>query len=177
MPRKSIKDNHTNLNRGQRRGNTALAPLHFRCKKTSFSIGTRQRQLISLVLQGTGLRIAEVLRIENAHCLGHDQVLVLPLKRSKERVITLDPYLYKLLTEYNCRSGKIFNETYSRVYKYIKSGKTGMTLIKNDKNFSVCHSARKHWIRHQIYNLKRTVASVVKELGWQSKTSILYYLK
>lgn len=88
-----------------------------------------------------------------------------------------DEYLYKLLSEHTNRPGKIFSMPYFKVYKYFKSGKTGVTLIKNEVNFSVCHSARKHWIRNQIYNLKRTVEAVVLELGWQKKTSILYYLK
>ena len=133
--------------------------------------------MISLILQGTGLRVSEVLRIEREDLLGDNQVFIRSLKRSIERVMEFEPYLYEQLTQRATRPGKVFQSSYHYVYKYIKSGRTGMTLIKNDKNFSVCHSARKHWIRNQIYTLKRTVESVVRELGWQKKTSILYYLK
>lgn len=177
MPRKSKRITSRESERRRERSKGLASPFHFPRHKTSFSTNSRELQYISLILQGTGLRVSEVLRIEREHLLTDNRVLILSLKRGIERNVKFEPYLYKLLADYATHSGKIFSMPYFKVYKYFKSGKTGISLIKNNVNFSVCHSARKYWIRRQIYDLKRTVMSVVRELGWQKKTSILYYLK
>ena len=177
MPRKSKRITSSELERSPNRVKPLTAPFHFPRLKTSFSTNSRELQYISLILQGTGLRVSEVLRIERDHVLSDNRVLILSLKRGIERVVKFEPYLHKLLRDFSTRPGKIFTMPYFKVYKYFKSGKTGIALIKNNVNFSVCHSARKYWIRRQVYDLKRTIMSVVRELGWQKKTSILYYLK
>ncbi len=177
MPRKSKRITQVRSKERRTRSKDHSAPFHFPRHKTSFSTNYLELQVISLVLQGTGLRVSEILRLEREHLLGDSQVLILSLKRGIERIVKFDPYLYNLLTNMPTRTGKLFSMPYFKVYKYFKSGKTGIPLIKNETNFSVCHSARKYWIRNQVYNLKRSIASVVRELGWQKKTSILYYLK
>ena len=153
------------------------APYHFPRHKTSFTYNYNELELISLILQATGCRISEILSLMAIDLIYPDKLHLNSLKRSVERTIDLDPYLYKLLSQFSRTNGKIFSMPYFKVYRWIKKGMTGMFLIKNKVRYSVCHSARKHYIRHQIYNLKKTVQEVVEHIGWQSKTSILYYLK
>ena len=176
MPRKFQGKTSDLVNRSEKGKKNLFAPFHFRHLKTSFYQSSWQLQILSLILQGTGLRIKEVLSLKKTDLLGNGQVHIKSLKRSRERVITLDGYLYNLLEKQNNHKEKIFTEPYFRIYKYIKSGQTGMPLIKNSKNFSICHSARKHYIRNQLYNLKKTVSEISLHIGWQKKTSIVYYL-
>ena len=155
---------------------TGSAPYHYRSLNSSFYPYQDQLIMLSKLLAFTGFRISELLSIHFEDLLGQGKVLIKSLKWSRERIVTLSDPLYNELTKYAQEGKLIFSVDYKEIYRHIKSGKTGISLLKNDKNFSVCHSFRKYFIRDHLYNMHESVDSIVEKIGWLSKTSILYYI-
>ena len=151
-------------------------PFQFPQVKTSFYTLNRELVLIAQVLGSTGLRASEVLSLKKSDIIKPRSLHIKSMKRSKERIIVIDKDLFDTLSEHTGDKETVFKSNYREIYRFIKSGKAGTNLIKNKKNFSVCHTLRKLYIRNQLFNLGRTVEEITAHIGWLKKTSILYYI-
>jgi len=151
-------------------------PFHFPREKTSFSIQPFQLCLIVQLMIITGLRVREVLSIEFEDLIRPDTIHIKPCKRSIERNIHIPKDTWDQLFKLPHIKKTIFCIGYKNIYRFIKSGRAGIDLLKNDKNFSVCHTLRKLCIRRKLFDERMSVKDIVQDIGWQSETSILYYI-
>jgi len=176
MPRET-RGNSKTIDKGRaNRENSLSLPFQFPQIKTSFYSLPGELKLITRLLYDTGLRIREVLNLTSNDLLNGCYLHIESLKRSRERVIEVSPSIFAELIKQNKGAGLLFRTTYKEIYKFIKSGKAGVKLIKNKKNFSVCHTLRKLYIRYCLYELHQTVDEITEHIGWLKKTSILYYI-
>jgi len=145
-------------------------------KLSKNSYRTIQVELLIRLLQASGLRISEALRLESSAFVDIGRLAVQTHKRGNMREFNIPIGLYYSLLSIVNENGKCFSLTYNYVYKAVKRMNFKGHFIKNNVNFSITHFFRKQLIRRMFYDYKNPVDFILNFFGWKSKKSLLYYL-
>ena len=128
--------------------------------------GLRDRLVLEL-LYGTGIRLAELLGINESDFSGHDNTLRITGKRNKQRVVPLNASLLPLLESYQQEKKRLFGTTASTslivtdegkaaypvfVYRKVRKYITGISQLKDANgyplNLKVPEKRSPHVLRH-----------------------------